>query len=113
MGVFISKPLLRGKRLSVEETQNHIFGFVLLNDWSSRDIQMWEMPPLGPFHGKGFGTTISPWIVTLEALASVKSNTHVVQEPKPLPHLSWTGDEQEATFDIEVSVSLKRMDSNT
>jgi fumarylacetoacetase len=57
-----------GSSISVEEAENHIFGFVVLNDWSARDIQSWESVPLGPFNGKNFGTTISPWVVPLEAL---------------------------------------------
>jgi fumarylacetoacetase len=108
MGVFISKPLERGQRLDIADAKEHIFGLVLLNDWSSRDIQMFEMQPLGPFHGKGSGTTISPWIVTMEALTEAEAARHMLQLPAPLPHLEWIGKESEATFDIEVSAKIIR-----
>ena len=57
-----------GEPIDVDDAQNHIFGVVLMNDWSARDIQFWESAPLGPFNGKNFCTTISPWVVPLEAL---------------------------------------------
>ena len=65
---FIAKGNQHGEPIDVDAAEEHIFGFVLLNDWSARDIQKWEAIPLGPFNGKNFCTTISPWIVTLEAL---------------------------------------------
>lgn len=108
MGFFLSKPLPRGQRVRIDEAAEHIFGFVLLNDWSARDIQVFEMPPLGPFHSKGFGTSISPWIVTREALELAYSPRATPQEPTPMPHLNWK-DASRATFDIELSVSLIRM----
>jgi fumarylacetoacetase len=108
MGVFLCKPLHRGQRLGTADAKDHIFGFVLLNDWSSRDIQVFEMPPLGPFHGKGFGTSISPWIITMEALELAESGRRDIQQPNPLPHLAWKGHELEATFDVEVSVKIVR-----
>jgi fumarylacetoacetase len=108
MGVFLCRPLPRGERLTATSAKEHIFGLVILNDWSSRDIQVFEMPPLGPFHAKGFGTSISPWIITTEALELVESSRAVPQQPAPLPHLAWTGDESEATFDIELAVTINR-----
>ncbi|KAB5566311.1 hypothetical protein GE09DRAFT_732275 [Coniochaeta sp. 2T2.1] len=68
LGCFISKTNEMGKPLSIEDAEDHIFGYVLLNDWSARDIQSWEYVPLGPFNGKNFATTISPWVVLHEAL---------------------------------------------
>lgn len=65
---FIAKGNLHGEPIDIDRAEEHIFGFVLMNDWSARDIQGWEMIPLGPFNGKNFCTTISPWIVTPEAL---------------------------------------------
>jgi fumarylacetoacetase len=106
MGVFISKPLARGQRLDISNAKEHIFGLFLLNDWPSRDIQMLEMQPLGPFHGKGSGTSISPWVVTMEALAEAEAARHMQQVLAPLPHLAWKGQEDKATFDIEVSVKI-------
>lgn len=109
MGVFLSKPVPFGSRARMSSAKDHIFGMVLLNDWSSRDLQRFEMPPLGPFHGKGFGTSISPWIVTLEALEKVQSARAEPQDPRPLPHLSWNGDPTKETFDIELAVAIIRM----
>src|SRR5678816_1030786 len=60
-----------GKRIAAEKAEDHLFGVVLLNDWSARDIQTWEYQPLGPFLAKNFATTVSPWVVTMEALAPV------------------------------------------
>ncbi|KND93902.1 Fumarylacetoacetase [Tolypocladium ophioglossoides CBS 100239] len=108
MGVFLSKPLPPGRRLSTEEATEHIFGFVILNDWSSRDIQSFEMTPLGPFHSKGFMTSISPWIVTLEALQGSETSRTIPQSPPPLPHLAWNGPSDSATFDIDLSVEIIR-----
>ena len=68
-------------------SQEHIFGLVLLNDWSARDIQRWEYVPLGPFLGKNFGTSISPWVVPLAALAPFRTATPPQEEPTPLPYL--------------------------
>lgn len=65
---FIGRGNKMGSRINVNEAEDHIFGVVLMNDWSARDVQQWESTPLGPFNGKNFCTTISPWIVTLEAL---------------------------------------------
>ena len=89
------------------DVQDHIFGFVILNDWSARDIQNFEMPPLGPFHGKGMGTTISPWIITMDALEAAKSARGEPQDPAPLPHLSWNGNPTDETFDIELTAIIK------
>jgi fumarylacetoacetase len=92
-----------GRPIPIEETEEHIFGFVLVNDWSARDIQKWEYQPLGPFNAKNFATSISPWVVTLEALAPFKV-APPEQEPAPLPYL------QEATpwsLDIPIDILLE------
>jgi fumarylacetoacetase len=68
MGMFVSQPVSHGNAVAASVARNHIFGFVLLNDWSARDVQFNEMMPLGPFNGKAFATSISPWVVTLDAL---------------------------------------------
>ncbi|KAL4804545.1 2-hydroxyhepta-2,4-diene-1,7-dioate isomerase [Aspergillus unguis] len=106
MGVFVSQPLERGRVLNIQDAKDHIFGFVLLNDWSARDIQAFEMAPLGPFHSKGFATSISPWIVTMDALESAQSAVVVQQNPPPLPHLTWSGGSEKATFDIKLSARI-------
>ena len=75
-----------GKPISIENAAEHIFGLVLFNDWSARDIQAWEYVPLGPFLGKNFASTISPWIVTLDALEPFRVEGPK-QDPQPLPYL--------------------------
>lgn len=81
---------------------------MVLNDWSARDIQGFEMAPLGPFHGKGSGTSISPWIVTCEALDGVACAVEVGQEGG-LPHLRWKGREEEATFNVKLQARILSM----
>ncbi|KAF7617477.1 hypothetical protein AFLA_006400 [Aspergillus flavus NRRL3357] len=108
MGVFLAKPLPAGQILDIRNAKEHVFGFVILNDWSARDIQGFEMAPLGPFHSKGFGTTISPWIITIEALSPVECPVSIPQSPPPLPHLAWKGDSSNATWDIELSARILR-----
>ena len=92
-----------GDPIPIHEAQNHVFGLVLMNDWSARDIQKWEYVPLGPFLGKSMGTTISPWVITIEALEAFKV-PNVVQEPKPLPYLQH---EDFFNFDINLTVGIK------
>lgn len=92
-----------GTSISVAEAEDHIFGFVLFNDWSARDIQQWEYVPLGPFLGKNFGSTISPWIVTLDALEPFR-----VKGPEQFPHvLPYLAVEGEKNFDVTLEVFLK------
>ena len=96
-----------GKRISVEDAKDYIFGLVLFNDWSARDIQAWEYVPLGPFLGKNFASTISPWIVTLDALDAFRV-TGPNQDPAPLPYLTQEG---RKNFDIKLEVAIKPEDS--
>jgi fumarylacetoacetase len=91
-----------GAPIPVGEAERHIFGMVLLNDWSARDIQQWEYVPLGPFNAKTFGTSISPWIVTMDALEPFRVAGRV-QEPPPLPYLAQSGAHG---FDIQLEVAL-------
>ena len=105
MGYIVSKPVSYGETIKVDDSPDHIFGFVLLNDWSSRDIQVFEMPPLGPFNSKSFGTTISPWVITLDALRAFQ--TAPKHETKPLEHLRFR-DFQHGTFDIKLAVHVER-----
>jgi fumarylacetoacetase len=88
--------------IAVGEAEQHIFGVVLMNDWSARDIQQWEYVPLGPFNSKTFGTSISPWIVTMDALEPFRV-AGPAQEPEPLPYLQQSGPH---AFDIRLEVSL-------
>lgn len=92
-----------GESISTEEAESYIFGLVLFNDWSARDIQKWEYVPLGPFLAKNFGSTISPWVVTLEALAPFKVEGPV-QEPAVLPYLKYSG---KKNYELNLEVDIK------
>jgi len=96
-----------GDSISTEEAEEHIFGFTLFNDWSARDIQKWEYVPLGPFLAKNFGSSMSPWIVTMEALEPFRI-AGPKQESEVLPYLKFTGDYH---FDIDLQVGIKPKDS--
>jgi fumarylacetoacetase len=91
-----------GEPVQVGDAEKHIFGMVLLNDWSARDIQTWEYVPLGPFNSKTFATSISPWIVTLDALEPFRV-AGPAQDPEPLPYLRQSGPH---AFDIRLEVAL-------
>ncbi|NBC18623.1 MAG: fumarylacetoacetase [Bacteroidetes bacterium] len=103
MGFFVGPGNDLGDPIPIDEAEEHIFGLVLVNDWSARDIQKWEYVPLGPFLGKSFATTISPWIVTLEALAPFRAEGPP-QDPEPLPYLGRSGP---GAFDIDLEVGLQ------
>ena len=94
---------LMGEPIPVEEAEEHIFGMVLFNDWSARDIQKWEYVPLGPFLAKNFASSISPWIVTMDALEPFRTKGPE-QSPEPLPYLQQKG---EKAFDINLEVLIK------
>ena len=96
-----------GDSISVDEAENYIFGLVLFNDWSARDIQRWEYVPLGPFLGKSFASSISPWIVTLDALEPFKVDTPK-QNPEPLEYLRSSG---KKSYDISLEVAIKPLNS--
>jgi len=102
MGFIIGKNSPLGFSISTEEAENYIFGKVLFNDWSARDIQKWEYVPLGPFLSKSFASSISPWIVTMEALEPFRV-AGPSQEPEVLPYLSFNGLKN---FDIHLEVSI-------
>ena len=98
-----------GKSIPIGEALDHVFGVVLLNDWSARDIQAWEYQPLGPFLAKSFATTISPWIITLEALAPFRCPAfpRATKDPRPLSYLWDDEDQRQGGFDIQVEMHLK------
>jgi fumarylacetoacetase len=101
---FVTGPGNRmGKPIPIESARDHIFGLVLVNDWSARDIQAWEYQPLGPFLGKSFATSISPWVVTLDALEPYRVKGPA-QDPQPLPYLR-TGEAW--NYDVQLSVELQ------
>ncbi|MFD1132766.1 fumarylacetoacetase [Psychrobacter sanguinis] len=99
----VGKPNHIGQPISIDDAWEHIFGMVLLNDWSARDIQKWEYVPLGPFNAKTFASSISPWVVTLEALEPFKTSVPE-QSPEPLAYLRES--KTKNTYDINLSVEL-------
>jgi fumarylacetoacetase len=92
-----------GEPVPIDHAIDHIFGLVLMNDWSARDIQAWEYQPLGPFLAKNFCTSVSPWVVTLDALEPFRKPLPT-QDPEPLPYLRWQND---FTFDIQLETRLQ------
>ena len=108
LGVWIGPGNELGAPIPVAEAANHIAGFCLLNDWSARDIQGWEYQPLGPFLGKSFLTTVSPWVVTPEALAPFRTSqaARPAGDPAPLPYLLDAADQATGAFDIDLEVFL-------
>ncbi|XP_003738254.1 fumarylacetoacetase [Galendromus occidentalis] len=103
MAFFIGPANKLGEPVPIGNAQDHIFGMVLMNDWSARDIQKWEYVPLGPFLAKNLGTTISPWIVTMEALEPFKTANYK-QHPEPMPYLRHS---DPFSFEINLEVSVK------
>jgi fumarylacetoacetase len=108
MGLFVGKSTQMGEFINIENAEKHLFGVCIFNDWSARDIQAWEYQPLGPFLAKSFASTISPWIVTMEALAPYRSNfTRPETDPQPLPHLSSEQNTQNGGLDIDLSCFIQ------
>jgi fumarylacetoacetase len=108
MGVVVGQPSAMGEMLTEKQAEEMIFGFVMLNDWSARDIQQWEYVPLGPFQAKAFGTSISPWVVTREALEPFRLHGPA-QDPKPLPYLQQV---QPNNYDMQLEVGLRAAKTN-
>ena len=103
MGFIIGKNTTLGENINTAEAENYIFGKVLFNDWSARDIQKWEYVPLGPFLAKNFGSSMSPWVVTMEALEPFRVQGPE-QEPKVLPYLEYEGLKN---YDINLEVAIQ------
>jgi fumarylacetoacetase len=103
VGFFVGPGNELGRPIPVAQAAEHVFGLVLVNDWSARDIQKWEYVPLGPFLGKNFGTTISPWVVPLDALGPFRT-AGPKQDPEPLPYLLGGDD---GTFDVHLEVHIR------
>jgi len=108
MGFITCKPNALGTSISTTQAEDHIWGMVLLNDWSARDIQKWEYVPLGPFLGKNFASSISPWVVTMDALEPFKV-AGPTQDVDVLPYLSYTG---KKNYDIDLEVWLETTNQN-
>lgn len=107
LGIFAGTGNAQGDRITIDKAEEHVFGLCILNDWSARDIQAWEYQPLGPFLAKNFASTISPWVITLEALAPFRTPfAHPAQDPQPLPYLSHPSVSEAGAFDIKLDVLL-------
>ena len=108
LGIYIGVPSAAGEPVPVAKAGEHVFGYCLLNDWSARDIQAWEYQPLGPFLGKNFATTVSPWVVTAEALAPFRTTAFArpAGDPAPLPHLDDANDRAQGALDITLEAYI-------
>jgi fumarylacetoacetase len=108
IGIFIGVGNDAGSPIAIDDADRHVFGFCLLNDWSARDIQSWEYQPLGPFLSKNFATTLSPWIVTAEALAPYRGPwRRDAGDPQPLPYLDSASNREHGALDIRLEVRLQ------
>ena len=109
VGFFIGRGNTLGDSIPIEQAEDHIFGLCLVNDWSARDIQAWEYQPLGPFLAKNFATTVSPFVVTMEALAPFRTSAFERSEgdPEPLPYLSSEQNQKLGGLDIKLEVYLQ------
>jgi fumarylacetoacetase len=108
LGIFIGSGNNLGEPIVITEAESHVFGICLFNDWSARDVQAWEYQPLGPFLSKNFASTVSPWIVTMEALAPYRADfSHPNEDPQPLPYLSSDKNSEQGALDIHLEVLLQ------
>ena len=108
VGAFVASGNALGRPVPLGEAEEHVMGLVLVNDWSARDVQAWEYQPLGPFLAKNFATTISPWVVTLDALAPFRAPAfpRATLDPAPLPYLTDEGDQREGAIEIVLEVHI-------
>ena len=108
LAIFVGVPNEQGHAVTMAEAEAHVFGLGLFNDWSARDVQAWEYQPLGPFLAKNFASTLSPWIVTLEALAPFRMPfTRPEGDPQPLPYLDSAHNRSQGAIDIQLEVLLQ------
>lgn len=108
LGALVAHGNELGQRIGMDKAEDHLFGLVLFNDWSARDIQPWEYQPLGPFLSKNFGSTVSPWVVTMEALAPFRQPfARPVGHPQPLPYLDSEANRQMGAIGIELEAWLQ------
>ena len=108
LGIFVGQPNVQGMPVRIEEAEQHVFGITLFNDWSARDIQGWEYQPLGPFLSKSFASTVSPWMVTMEALAPFRRPfVRPAGDPEPLPYLDSSDNRAHGAIDIRMEVVLQ------
>lgn len=109
LGAFVGRGNALGECIGIADAEQHIFGLCLLNDWSARDVQSWEYQPLGPFLAKNFCSTVSPWVVTMDALEPYRGPLaqRGSDDPQPLPYLSHASDQRAGGFDISVEMWLQ------
>ena len=108
MGIYIGEGNALGERVDIESAEDHVFGLCLFNDWSARDLQAWEYQPLGPFLAKNFASTVSPWIITTEALAPFRSEfTRPESDPQPLPYLTSDFNSENGSMDIQLECLIE------
>ena len=108
LGYFVGAGNVLGQRIDIRDAERHLFGVTLLNDWSARDTQAWEYQPLGPFLSKNFASTLSPWIVTMEALAPFRAKfERPAGDPHPLPYLDAPTNRERGALDITLEVWLQ------
>jgi fumarylacetoacetase len=109
VGFFVGAGNALGETIPIERAEDHVWGLCLVNDWSARDVQSWEYQPLGPFLAKNFGTTVAPWVVTLDALEPFRAPRYERAEgdPQPLPHLDCAADRERGVFAVTVEVWLR------
>ncbi|MDP3138104.1 MAG: fumarylacetoacetase [Burkholderiaceae bacterium] len=108
LGIFVGQGNALGESIPMNEAEDHVFGLCLLNDWSARDIQAWEYQPLGPFLAKNFASTVSPWVVTLEALAPYRTAPfRPAGDPQPLPYLDTPQNRESGALDIQLEVLIQ------
>ncbi|QOF78923.1 fumarylacetoacetase [Variovorax sp. 38R] len=108
LGFFVGRGNALGEPIAIAEAEDHLFGVTLLNDWSARDVQAWEYQPLGPFLSKSFTSTLSPWIVTADALAPFRAKfERPAEDPQPLPYLDAPSNRASGALDITLEVLLQ------
>ena len=108
LGIYLGKGNALDDAIAIENAENHVFGFCVFNDWSARDLQAWEYQPLGPFLAKNFASTVSPWIVTTEALAPYRTSwTRDENDPQPMDYLESKANRDQGAFDIQMDVKIQ------
>ncbi|UVH57083.1 fumarylacetoacetase [Variovorax paradoxus] len=108
LGFLVGRGNAQGEPIAIGEAEDHLFGVTLLNDWSARDVQAWEYQPLGPFLSKNFASSLSPWIVTMEALAPFRAKfERPAEDPQPLPYLDSASNRESGALDITLEVLLQ------
>jgi len=108
IGAWIGTGNAQGAPIPIDTAESHLFGLCLLNDWSARDVQQWEYQPLGPFLAKSFATSLSPWVITMDALEPfrVAASRRPAGDPEPLPYLTSAADQERGGIDLRLEVSL-------